>query len=80
MEREYLSDIKQLLEERGYCKSGITIRWESDVGGIRTYTVTIHHRKIDTLSNREKEELREKLAETEFSDQECVFCYQFLTV
>ena len=80
MEKEYLSGMERLLEEKGYSNSGITIRWISDEDGMRTYTVMIHHRKIDRLDVKEKEALIRELSETEFSGAGCTFCYEFLTV
>lgn len=80
MEKEYYDDLKQLLEEKGYSNSGITIRWVSDDGENRTYTVLIHHRGIDVLSEEEKEALIYELSQAEFDDLRCSFCYEFLTV
>lgn len=80
MEKAYYADLRQLLEEKGYSDSGITIRWVSDDGENRTYTVLIHHRGIDVLSAEEKEALIRELSQTEFDDLRCSFCYEFLTV
>lgn len=80
MEKEYLSGMESLLEEKGYANSGITIRWILDEDGKRTYMVMIHHRKIDRLDADEKEALLHELAKTEFSDVDCTFHYEFLTV
>lgn len=79
MEKQYLSDIKNTLNEKGYPQSGITIRWVSDGEGLRSYTVMIHHRKINSLNNNEIEELQKELTVTEFNDESCTFSYEFLT-
>ncbi|MCM1088513.1 MAG: hypothetical protein NC419_10170 [Muribaculaceae bacterium] len=78
MEKEYLSGMEKLLDERGYPNSGITIRWIMDETGNRTYTVLIHHRKINALDHAEKEELLHQLAAAEFADPVCSFNYCFL--
>ncbi|MCH5255692.1 MAG: hypothetical protein J1D87_00305 [Lachnospiraceae bacterium] len=79
MEKQYLSDIKNTLNEKGYPQSGITIRWVSDGEGLRSYTVMIHHRKINSLNNNEIEKLQKELTVTEFNDESCTFSYEFLT-
>lgn len=79
MEKQYLSDIKNVLNEKGYPQSGITIRWVSDGDGLRNYTVMIHHRKINSLNSNEMKELQKELTFTEFNDERCTFCYEFIT-
>ena len=69
----YYHDLRGLLEESGYFNSGITIRWVSEEGEGRTYTVMIHHREIDLLSSSEKEALMQALSQAEFDDQSCRF-------
>lgn len=80
MEKEYYSNMRQMLTEMGYSDSGITIRWVSNGDGMRTYIVMIHHRRIDRLDEKEKEELLLELAAAEFPDRRCTFQYEFLTV
>lgn len=79
MEKQYLSDIKEALCEKGYADSGVTIRWVSDGEGLRNYTVMIHHRKLNALDNNKKEELINELSAAEFSDERCSFNYEFIT-
>ena len=80
MEAEYRADMKKVLEEEGYTGSGITVRWVSENEGTRTYTVMIHHRRIDYLDENEKENLVHKLVKTEFTDEKCSFQYEFITL
>ena len=80
MEAEYRADMEKVLEEEGYAGSGITVRWVSENEGARTYTVMIHHRRIDYLDEDEKENLVHKLVKTEFNDEECSFQYEFITL
>ena len=79
MEETYYTDIRALLNEKGYSNSGVTIRWVSDDGESRTYTVMIHHRGIDVLSEQEKEALAQELSQAEFDDLRCSFHYEFIT-
>lgn len=78
MEAKYRADMEKVLEEEGYAGSGVTVRWVSESGGARTYTVMIHHRRIDYLNENDKESLAHKLAETEFADETCSFHYEFI--
>ncbi|MCM1039620.1 MAG: hypothetical protein NC314_06065 [Roseburia sp.] len=79
MEETYYADISALLAEKGYSGSGITLRWVSDDGESRVYTVMIHHRGIDVLSVQEKETLMQELSQAEFEDINCSFHYEFIT-
>lgn len=78
MEKEYRANIEQALDEKGFVNSGINIRWVSDGDGIREYTVIIHHGRINSLDEHDKEELLHELTEFEFSDENCSFSYEFL--
>lgn len=78
MEAKYRADMEKVLEEEGYAGSGITVRWVSEIGGARTYTVMIHHRRIAYLDADDKEDLVHKLVKTEFTDEECSFQYEFI--
>ena len=78
MEEEYRTNISQMLDEKGFINSGVNIRWVSDEDGTRTYTVIIHHRRINALDDKDKDELLHELAELEFVDENCSFRYEFL--
>ena len=80
MEAEYRANIDKVLEDEGYADSGITVRWVSETEGARTYTVMIHHRRIDYLDENEKENLVHKLVKMEFTDEKCSFQYEFITL
>lgn len=78
MEKEFYADMKELLTQKGYINSGITIRWVLEETGERNYTVMIHHRRISQLDDAGKEELLQELMKTEFRDTGCTFSYEFL--
>lgn len=80
MEEEYYAGMRHLLDEKGYRNSGITIRWVSDGQGMRDYMVLIHHRKIERLDQQGRENLLRELSETEFTDRQCTFHYEFIVV
>ena len=62
VEKELLGQTREQLEEMGYKNSGITLTRVVDAEGNREYTFTIHHRRIDALSDVERGELAQKLA------------------
>lgn len=78
MEREYVQEIRSLLEEKGYCNSGVTMNRVIDEDGARQYTVTIHHRRITKLSPGQQEELIEECGRIAFPVEDCNFCHEFL--
>lgn len=61
LETEFLVRTKAILEDEGYCDSGVTITWTRERGGARRYFVEIHHRGIGYLGDDERERLTESL-------------------
>lgn len=78
MEAAYLIELKQLLTEEGYRNSGVTMTRVTGEDGVRSYTVSIHHKLIDELSSSEQEQLKAMLKEIVFQDASCMFCHKFL--
>lgn len=77
MEEIYVGEIRAFLEEAGYRNSGIMMTRIIDEEGERCYTVTIHHDKLDKLSDAEKKELLDACSRIAFPDGECGFCHKF---
>ena len=75
LEQEYLDRTRQLLEEQGLRDCGVNIRWVADVDGSREYTILLHHRKLNRMTEEEKSVLTDMMAEMEFQDEACSFCY-----
>lgn len=75
LEQEYLDRTRNLLEEAGYDNCGINMRRVTYSGGRREYTVLLHHRKLERLSEAECEALKNLLAEMEFGEGTCTFAY-----
>lgn len=78
MEKEYIARLRSLLEEKGYCNSGVTMDWVAQEEGGREYTVTIHHRRINKMEAREQEALLRECEEIAFPVEDCSFCHEFL--
>lgn len=83
-EKILLHKTEDLLTRMGYCHCGITLNRVVEGETERTYTFTIHHRKIDQMEEEELGQLKETLkALTEgfpcaVQEDSCKFCYQFL--
>ncbi len=73
LEADYLARTKGILENAGYRNSGVTITWTREDGGLRSYLVKIHHRKIECLGDDELEELTERLCGGELSGEAKAF-------
>lgn len=61
LEDTFKERAREVLEERGYRNSGVTITWTRDQDGARSYRVEIHHRGIGSLDEDGKERLTEAL-------------------
>lgn len=78
LEQEYVQKIRNLLEEKGYCNSGVTMNYVVQEDGSRQYTVTIHHRRIKALDKEGQRELLEECRAIGFPVEDCSFCHEFL--
>lgn len=77
-ERELTVEIAELLRQKGFENSGVMVTRVVEEDGSRRYTVTVHHGGIDDMSDEEREELLECLADLSFADDACSFTHRFL--
>ena len=54
-EQQLLTKVKQYLNENGCCNSGVTLTYVMDESGACDYTFTIHHKRINDMSEEERE-------------------------
>ncbi|MBD5549159.1 MAG: hypothetical protein HDQ97_17530 [Lachnospiraceae bacterium] len=78
LEQEYIREIHELLEERGYCNSGVTMNRVIQEDGSRQYIVTIHHRRIAKLNQNQQKELLNECGMIDFPVEDCKFFHEFL--
>lgn len=78
LEQEYKQELCHLLETEGYQNSGIMLTYVTEEDGIRSYTVTIHHRRIDQLDEESRQELISRCREVPFPTSDCLFFHEFL--
>ena len=68
MEKEYVEWVRSYLQEEGYGNSGVTLTKVLYEDGSREYTLNVHHKRIDKLSESEQSALRNILVQ--FADME----------
>lgn len=80
MEQTYLQEVREFLEEEGYRNSGVTMTKVIETDGSRSYTVTIHHERIDRLPESEKQSLLADCATIAFPIEKCTFAHTLLNI
>lgn len=85
-EAALLADTREYLSRAGFPYSGVTLNRMVDEEGARSYTFTIHHRKIDCMDESGRQRLcgelsalTETFVKTAQGDS-CTFAYKFLTL
>jgi len=73
LEEEYVEEIKGLLDDLGYENSGVNLTMVADGEGNRSYQVKLHHKRINRLSEEEKEALFATVEELAFQVMGCEF-------
>lgn len=80
MEREYVREIRTYLGELGYENSGVMLTYVTKGGNGREYTVTVHHEKMNALSETEKMRISNEILKMAFDLPDCTFFQEFLSV
>ena len=62
-EQQLRNDLRQYLNENGCRNSGVTLTYAVEEDGSLNYTFTIHHKKINGMSETEREALSGELAQ-----------------
>lgn len=77
-EKELVTEIRAYLNDSGFQNSGITLTRVIDEVGERTYTMTIHHGKIDAMTETDRLLLAAELADHGTKPEHCNLEYSFL--
>lgn len=64
MEEEYLETVRDILLEKGCKNAGITLTYIKDAEENRTYTVKIHHTKLEKMEIQELALLEARIQES----------------
>lgn len=76
LKQEYVRELRTLLEEKGYSDSGVVMNSITQADGERSCIITIHHRKIEALDNREKNALAAECQSIEVPVENCSVYFQ----
>lgn len=75
--QNYVETLRSFLEEKGYGNSGVTMNYVINEDDTVEYMVTIHHRKIDKLEEKERsllaDECKDLASPAECSDLSITF-------
>lgn len=77
-EEQLVKNTRAYLNEQGFFNSGVTLTRVVEADGSREYTVTVHHRQIDRMTEEERASLSQNLAALAFEDDNCKFYHEFL--
>lgn len=78
-EKEYITVLRSYLAQQGYHNSGVTLTSVTDTDGTQTYTATIHHAAIDRLTEKERQDLKTRLAAVPITMQNNIY-HEFLII
>lgn len=79
MEQETVSRVRTYLDERGYEYSGVMLTRVVEADGSRAYTLTVHHDRIDKMTEEEQIRLGQELEQFFFAADECTLKVHFDT-
>lgn len=75
-ENTFLKEIRNCMEEEGYCNSGITLTKIMDTDGSREYKVMIHHSDIDLDDEEKIASIYSLLCQVSFDDENVMVNYR----
>lgn len=77
-EQQLLTKVKQYLNENGCCNSGVTLTYVMDESGACDYTFTIHHKRINDMSEEEREAFSAELMQACNASGSYSISYEYL--
>lgn len=80
LEKQLVCDTREYLNESGFRNSGVTLTRVVDENGMREYTMTVHHGKIDRMDENARQILKEELSQLVFAEANCTFYHEFLAM
>lgn len=78
-EEVLVKQVRSYLEDLGYRSSGVTLTKAQYADGNLEYRLTVHHRKIDRMSEEERAALLADLSTFTFPLDNCSFVQEILT-
>ena len=77
-EQQLLTDARQYLKDNGYTNSGVTLTYVTDADGDPEYTFTIHHKRINDMSEEEREAFSAELMQVCNASGSYSISYEYL--
>ena len=77
-EQQLLTDVRQYLKDNGYANSGVTLTYVTDADGGPEYTFTIHHKRINDMSEEEREAFSAELMQACNASGSYSISYEYL--
>lgn len=77
-EQQLLTDVRQYLKNNGYTNSGVTLTYVTDADGDPEYTFTIHHKRINDMSEEEREAFSAELMQACNASGSYSISYEYL--
>jgi len=72
LENEFVVSSRAYLNESGYNNPGVSLTHTTDEDLSRVYTLKIHHRRLNGISDEEKNRIISDLAGLGFADERCI--------
>ena len=77
-EQQLFTDVRQYLKDNGYANSGVTLTYVTDADGDPEYTFTIHHKRINDMSEEEREAFSAQLMQACNASGSYSISYEYL--
>ena len=77
-EQQLFTDVRQYLKDNGYANSGVTLTYVTDADGDPEYTFTIHHKRINDMSEEEREAFSAELMQACNASGSYSISYEYL--
>ena len=77
-EQQLLTGVRQYLKNNGYTNSGVTLTYVTDADGDPEYTFTIHHKRINDMSEEEREAFSAELMQVCNASGSYSISYEYL--
>ena len=78
LESRFREVLEYELQKEGMENAGINISCITDISGNRTVTVSVHHYKIDRMSENEKTEFIGEISSVGFADDSITVVYELI--
>ena len=76
-EKILVREVREYLTGQGYCDSGVMLTRTRFEDGSLEYKLTVHHGKIDNMTESEREELLKEISEFTFLVENGRFVHEF---